>query len=92
MADSLPAPLRSRLDIVEVRGPEPEHFDALVRAIASDLAARWAVSPTMMRDLPSQALATLRKAFARTRSVRKLRRQLETLVSALIPVERGPTH
>lgn len=91
-ADGLPAPLRSRLDIVEVAGPGPEHFDALVRTILSDLAGGWQVPPAMMPDIPSKALVSLRKAFARTHSVRRLRRHIESIVAALIPAERGPSH
>ena len=91
-ADLLPPVLRSRLDIVPVEGPEPEHFDFVASAIVADLVRRWGVCPTALPTLPPHALQVLRDAFARTRSVRTLRRHLEQVIGAMIPHERNHMH
>lgn len=91
-AAALPAPLRSRLDIVEVEGPGPEHFGAVVAAILSDLAAAWGVPRAMLPEPPARAMKVMRTAFAETRSVRRLRRHLEGIVAAMVPPARDLTH
>lgn len=90
--DLLPPVLRSRLDIVAVEGPGPEHFDFVASSVVADLVRRWGITPTALPTLPPHALRILRDAFARTRSVRTLRRHLEKIIAAMIPYERGPTH
>ena len=91
-ADLLPAPLRSRLDIITVEGPGPEHFDTVASAVVANLVKRWGVSPTALPILPPYALRILREAFTRTRSVRTLRRHLEQVIAAMIPHERDGIH
>ncbi len=91
-AAALPAPLRSRLDIVQVEGPGAEHFDAVAAAILSDLAAVWGVERAMLPEPPARAMRLVRTAFAKTRSVRRLRRHLESIVAAMLPRGRGLTH
>lgn len=91
-AELLPPVLRSRLDIVAVEGPGPEHFDFVASAVVADLVNRWGIAPTALPTLPPRAFAVLRDAFARTRSVRTLRRYLEQLIAAMIPHGRDHTH
>ena len=91
-AERLPPPLRSRLDIVAVDGPGPEHFDGVMAAILLDLAAAWKVPREMLPDLPVRAVQVLRDRFVKTRSVRRLRRHLEKVVAAMIPASRDRLH
>lgn len=91
-ADLLPPVLRSRLDIVAVEGPGPEHFDFVASAIVANLVRQWGIAPTALPTVPPRAFSVLRNAFALTRSVRTLRRHLEQVIAAMIPHVRDRTH
>lgn len=91
-ADLLPAPLRSRLDIVTVDGRGPEHFDHLVGTIIANLARQWDVPLTIIPDVPPRARRILLNAFTADRSVRRLHRRLEQIIATMIPHERGRPH
>lgn len=79
--DRLPAPLLSRVDVVEVAGPGPEHAEMVVasmwRAVASDLGIPLAELPQLEKGAETMLLRLVRN----TRSVRRLRRTIETLVA-----------
>ena len=83
----LPAPLLSRVDVAYVGGPGPEHFDLVVVAIIEGLADDWGVPVRSIPKLPANAVAVLRSAFARHRSVRNLRRHIEDMVATLVATE-----
>ena len=91
-ASGLPAPLRSRLDIVEVGAPEPRHFDQLLRNLMRDLAAGWELPVAMLPDLAPNAVDLLRNRFARHRSVRRAAADLEAAVAALIRLQPRLVH
>ncbi len=74
--DPLPAPLRSRLDIVQVEGPKLEHFDCLLRNLFGATADAWALPPALFPDLQPEAEQLMRARFAKHRSVRRLEREL----------------
>ncbi len=80
--DGIGAALRSRLDMVTVEGPGEAHFDALVANLTRDLAAAWRVSPTELPELARGAEDVLRRRFARSRSVRALKRELHAAMAA----------
>lgn len=79
--DRLPPPLLSRVDVVEVAGPGSEHAEMVVatlwRAVAADLGLPLVELPQLGRG----AEAMLLRLFRNTRSVRRLRRTIETLVA-----------
>lgn len=83
-ANLLPPMLRSRLDIVQIDGPGAEHFDAVVTALLAGIADEWGIAREMLPEMPTRAVAVLREAFGRTRSVRAMRRHLERIMEALI--------
>lgn len=91
-AESLPAPLRSRVQIARVDRPDVEHFELIERAIRTSLARRWVVPLHDLPELPPAALKVLREVFERERSVRRLQRHLETLIGTLIPARRTIVH
>lgn len=88
----LPPTLRSRLDIVTVVGPGPEHFELLVSAILADLAYAWTVPFAMLPELPPSVRRSLRTAFTQSGSVRRLWRHVEAVVVALLPLHRDGLH
>lgn len=91
-ASMLPAPLRSRMDVVEVGRPEPRHFDAVLGGLTLAMAARWGVPAASIPELPRRARTVLRGAFERRRSIRLLRRQLEDVMAAIVAGPRDVAH
>ena len=70
--DHLPGPLLSRVAIVRVDAPKPEHFEKLyygmLRDIAEDLGVRVEDLPVLREDI----VASLRDGFTRTPDIRRL--------------------
>lgn len=91
-ASRLPAPLKSRLDIVELAGPGPEYFDRILANLLRDLATRWGVQVAMLPTVDAEIEHMLRRRFARQRSVRGLMRALESVLAVLIRTTPRPTH
>ena len=73
---TLPGPLRSRLKIVKVAGPQPGHFGVvlanLLRAAAAELGVRVELLPPLSDDL----VEAMRAGFARAPDMRVLARVL----------------
>lgn len=90
--DRLPKPLRSRMDILRVEPPGPEHFDSLIESLLLALAHRWQLPLESLPELPPQAVDVLRRSFLRHRSVRQLKRHAEGVVGALLHGTRLGTH
>lgn len=80
----VPAPLRSRLDIVEVKGPEPQHFEALLRNLILDVAVRWRMPAAMLPEIAPAAEDLLRSRFERCRSARQLGREVQAALAAAL--------
>lgn len=80
--DGIGAPLRSRLDIVTVDGPGEAHFETVFASLLRDLAIIWRVTIAELPDLALGAEDLLRQRFARSRSVRALRRELHAAMAA----------
>ncbi len=88
----LPRPLLSRMEVITVGGPEPEHFDIALRGLLSGFAAKWELPDGLLSELPAPAIRVLRASFARHRSVRLLKRHLERVIAAVLPRARGDPH
>jgi ATP-dependent Lon protease len=80
----LSAPLLSRVRVIEVAGPGPEHAEMLLTTLWRDVAREMGLSPSALPRLESAAETMLLRLFRRTRSVRRLRRAIETLVAVSI--------
>lgn len=80
-AGALPGPLRSRLDIVTVDPPHPDHFVVALAGVARALAARLDCRLEALPTPGPATIARLRDAFARTRSLRALARLHEAAVT-----------
>ena len=79
--DGLPAPLLSRVDIVEVNGPGPEHGEMILAALWRNVARDAGLPPSALPHIEAGAETALLRLFRNTRSVRRLRRAIETLVA-----------
>ena len=79
--DGLPAPLLSRVEVVEVTGPRPEHAEMVLAALWRDVARDAGLPPSALPRLEAGAETMLLRLFRNTRSVRRLRRAIETLVA-----------
>lgn len=82
-ASGLPAPLRSRLEIVEVAGPSPVHADLVIDGVMADLAEGWRIEVDQLPTLPRSARRIIRDTVATTGSVRVVRRQVRAAVAML---------
>jgi hypothetical protein len=80
--DGLSAPLLSRLDIVRITGPSPDHFEVLLLNLTDGLAHEWGVPLAILPHLEHGAEELLRKRFAMHRSVRRLDRELRAATAA----------
>ena len=83
-AENIPRPLLSRMSVVEVIGPGPEHADTIVDVISAELAAAWDIPVDALPILPDRVIRILRDVLAEHRSVRAARRLLVTAYGAII--------
>lgn len=79
--DILPAPLLSRVDVVEVAGPGPEHAEMILATLWRDVARDVGLPPSALPRIEAAAETALLRLFRNTRSARRLRRAIETLVA-----------
>lgn len=79
----IPAPLRSRIRVLNVPEPGAEHAAPLVRHVLDDLAAEAEMDPRWLAGYAPQLTDLLRPRLAEHRSVRVLRRQIEVALDAL---------
>lgn len=69
----IPGPLLSRVRVVAVGQPRPEHFDCILAGIHRDLAIDLGVSVSDLPYWSPEVVDALRTAFIRGASVRKLK-------------------
>lgn len=77
----LPAQLLSRLRVIEVPAPAAEHAEVLLSALWQDVSRERRLPPAAAAQLEAAAKMMLLRLFRHTRSVRRLRRAIETLVA-----------
>jgi ATP-dependent Lon protease len=75
--------LRSRIDIVRLEGPTPQHFDLVLQSVLGNVAVRLGVAPEFLPALPQPVVDMVRRAFSSHRSVRRLQRHVEDVVATL---------
>lgn len=79
--DYLPSPLLSRVDVVRVSGPGPEHAELVLTSLWRAVARDVGLPPSALPRIEAAAETALLRLFRNTRSVRRLRRAIETLVA-----------
>lgn len=78
----IPAPLLSRLTVVHVGGPRPEHFSRVLLSLIRDLADELEVVPQDLPPLDAEAHALLRKSFTAGVSPRRIKLALRRILGA----------
>ena len=78
---SLSAPLLSCLMVVNVEGPQAEHFDVLVSSILQDLCEELGVVRYQLPNLEPEVFELLREHFTRKRSVRLLKNAITSAMA-----------
>lgn len=81
----IPAPLVSRVRVVRVEQPAPEHFDSILSGIRWDLAADLGLAPHDLPQWSPEVIAALREAFTAGASVRKLKAAATRALSVASP-------
>ena len=77
----LPAPLLSRVQVIEVRGPRSEHAETILATLWRDVALELELPPAGLPRLEAAAETMLLRLFRNTLAVRRLRRAVERLVA-----------
>ena len=89
----LPAPLRSRLAVVECRPPRPHQVTALIAGMLRDVAGEYAVAdPRLLPVIPRELLHELKADYARHGDPRRLRRGLVRALSLGARLEEEAGH
>ncbi len=79
--DRLPTPLLSRIDVVEVSGPGRDHAEVVLAGLWRAVARDVGLPPSALPRIEAAAETALLRLFRNTRSVRRLRRAIETVVA-----------
>lgn len=80
--DTLSAPLRSRLRVLQMPEPSAEHVPAIVNAMLKDIVQEQEMDEVWLRKLDGIELEALQRAYQKHRSIRVLRRQLDAVLDA----------
>ncbi|WCL53486.1 AAA family ATPase [Gimibacter soli] len=88
--DSIEAPLRSRLRVIEWNGPEPDDLYRLIPAIAAGVAADIGVDPRFFEPLPDSVMDALAGTYGKGRDLRVIRRMVEDLYAADVRRDLAP--
>lgn len=78
----LKGPLLTRLRVVPAPPPAPKHFEAAIASIRRDVAAELGVGADWLPGLASEAEESLRRAFCRGHSLRRIRAAYEGAIRA----------
>jgi ATP-dependent Lon protease len=89
----IPGPLLSRVAVIRVGSPLPQHFDCVLGGILHDVAHDLGCAASDLPPLTAAAIALLRKRFGAGTPIRKIRAAIEAaLASDLRQRPPGPTH
>lgn len=80
----LPAPLLSRVRVIEVEGPGPEHADLILAILWREVARSAGLPPSALPMLDKNVETKLLRLFCSTRSVRRLRRAVEAVIAVSV--------
>lgn len=81
----LKGPLLTRLRVVAVPTPGPEHLDAILAGIRRDLEQQWGLPPGALPDLTPAVRDRIGRAFRRGVSLRRVRTAYEGIVKLAPP-------
>jgi ATPase family associated with various cellular activities (AAA) len=87
---ALSAPFLSRVDVVRIDQPLPQHFEAVMQGIQQDVADSFGRNVARLPQLSASSVSGLKAEFALHRSPRLLYRAFETALAAAVKVPAGP--
>jgi ATP-dependent Lon protease len=85
ITDRLPRPFLSRVEIVEVTAPPLDMFDVLLEQLIVSMARRWQLPVELAPQLPASTISTLRRDYARHRSIRRLAQLVDGVGALCVP-------
>jgi ATP-dependent Lon protease len=80
--DTISAPLRSRLRVLQMPEPSAEHVPAVVNAMMKDIAREQELDEAWLPKPDALELDILQRAYNQHKSIRVLRRQLDAILDA----------
>jgi len=85
--------LLSRMEIVKVREPGPEHFPVILENVMEDIAGRWGMARELLPDLPEIIVEGLSRDFAKSKSLRSASKDIRKAVGRQLRAsrEQAPT-
>lgn len=83
-SDPLRGPLLTRLRVVQVATPRPEHIDAVLAGVRRDLAMEFGVTEADLPHLPDHAERQIRRGCHRGVSLRRVRAAYERAVQHML--------
>lgn len=81
---SLRGPLLTRLRVVEVAPPRPEHIDAVLVGVRRDLAMEFGLAEVHLPHLPDQVERQIRRGCQRGVSLRRVRAAYEQAIHQIV--------
>ena len=79
---AIPSPLRSRVGVVHVEVPGPEHFHALLAGLKREHAHELGIAPDNMPELHEKVVSALSAHFRNTGDIRRLSRAYRRALAA----------
>ena len=80
---SLRGPLLTRLRVIEVSSPGPEHIDAVLIGVRRDIAGDFGVAERDLPDLPPEVEARIRRGCQRGINLRRVRAAYERALTSV---------
>lgn len=90
--DPLRGPLLTRLRVVEVPPPRPEHLDAVLAGVRRDLATEFGLAEVDLPQLPDHAERQIRRGCQRGVSLRRVRSAYERAIQQIVLAEAQRAH
>lgn len=83
-ATKLPSQLASRIEVIQIDRPSPDHFPIALDSILETIAARWKITPEFLPTIPPAQIDQIYTSFRQHRSIRLLGRHVRKILGVLV--------